>query len=551
MLLKKTPNFSAILFSSLFAWTSFVPNAFAAEVPAGVKLSSKQVLNVGIGAEVPSLDPQKAQDTVSARVLYDLFEGLLVENEKGEINPGVANKWEISKDGLTYTFHIRPEAKFSDGSPITADDAVFSVRRLVDPKLASAYAELILMIKNAPEITTGKKKPEELGVKALDKSTVQFSLNKPCPYFLKIVAFQNLSIVQKANVEKFGDQFSQPGNLVSSGAYKLKYWKIGDKITTERNKMYWNNAKTVIESANYFPISDVNTELQMYQTGQLDITYDIPSDKFKDLKKSLGKQLKANPFLSTYYVSLNTNVEPFKNNVKLRQALSMAVDRKVLTEKVTGRGELPSYDIVPFGMASYKQQSYSWEKFPASQRIAEAQRLYKEAGYSKEKPLVLTYTYNTNALHKKVAIALAAMWEQNLGLKMNLVNQEWKVFLTERNEGRFITARDGWSADYNDPSTYLDLFISHNPQNNPKYKNPKYDELIQKASLETNPTKRSEILQQASSVMLNDYPIISLYTYVTTHLVKNHVGGYSGENPLDHMYTKNFYIVDSSNSAIR
>lgn len=551
MILKKTPKLAGLLFSSLLPLLSPNLTAFAADVPAGVKLAKKQIFNVGIGAEVPSLDPQKAQDNVSGRVIFDLFEGLLADNEKGEISAAIASKWEISKDGLLYTFHIRSNAKFSDGSPITSDDVLFSMRRLVDPKIASAYAELINMVKNAAEIATGQKKPEELGVKALDKNTVQFTLIKSCPYFLKIIAFQNLSIVQKANVEKFGDQFTLPGNLVASGAYKLKYWKIGDKITTERNPQYWNNSKTVIDSVNYYPISDVNTELQMFQTGQLDFTYDIPSDKFQDLKKTLGNQLKAKPFLSSYYIALNTQTEPLKNNVKLRQALSMAVDRKILTEKVTGRGEMPANDIVPFGMPGYKQQSYSWDKLPPAQRIAEAQKLYKEAGYSREKPLNLSFTYNTNTLHKKIAIALASMWEQNLGVKISLINQEWKVFLTERNQGRFVLARDGWVADYSDPSTFLDLFISHNPQNNPKYKNPKYDELIKKASLETNQNKRSELLQQASAVMLNDYPIISLYTYVTTHLVKNHVGGYTGENPLDHQFTKNFYIVDSLTSAIR
>lgn len=550
MFLRKTPKLAAIVLSSLFPLLLTTSQSFAAEVPAGVKLSKKQIFNVGIGSEVPTLDPQKAQDNVSGRVLFDLFEGLLNENEKGEIIAGIADKWEVSKDGLIYTFHLRNNAKFSDASPITAEDAVFSIRRLVDPKTASVYTELVSMVKNAPEIASGQKKPEELGIKALDKNTVQFTLNKPCPYFLKIVAFQNLSIVQKANVEKFGDQFTQPGKLVSSGPYKLKYWKIGDKIITERNPNYWNNNKTVIETVNYFPISDANTELQMFQTGQLDFTFDIPSDKFQELKKTLGNQVATKPHLSSYYISLNNEVEPLKNNVKLRQALSMAIDRKILTEKVTGRGELPAFDIVPFGMANYKQQTYSWEKLSAAQRIAEAQRLYKEAGFSKEKPLQFTYIYNTNALHKKVAIALAAMWEQNLGVKVTLVNQEWKVFLTERNEGRYTVARDAWVADYNDPSTYLDLFLSHNPQNNPNYKNPKYDELIKKAAIEGNQTKRSEILQQASNLMLNDYPIIPLYTYVTTHLVKSYIGGYTGQNPLDHNRSVNFYIVDNP-STIR
>lgn len=546
-LLKYTRTLGAAFVSLL----TLTINTYAAEVPVGTKLATKQILNVGIGSEVPSLDPQKMQDTVSSRVAFDFFEGLAVENEKGDIGPGIASRWDISKDGLIYTFYIRPNAKFSDGSPITSEDAVFSVRRLVDPKTASPYADLISMVKNAKAIANGKEKIETLGVKAIDRSTVQFSLEKPTPYFLKLVAFQNLSIVKKANVEKFGDQFTQPGNLITSGAFKLKYWKIGDKIIGERNTQYWNNNKTVIDTVNYFPISDANTELQMFQTGQLDFTYDLPSDRFQDLKKTIGKQVHANPFLSIYYIDLNNAIAPFKDNPKLRQALSMAIDRKVLAEKVTGRGEIPSYDIVPFGIADYKQQSYAWEKLSSTQRIAEAQKLYKEAGYSKEKPLTITYSYNTNILHKKVSVALASMWEQSLGVKVNLVNQEWKVFLTERMEGRYVTARDAWQADYNDASTYLDMFQTTHPQNNPKYKNQKYDALIKQASAEPNKEKRKKIFEQASNIMMNDYAVIPLYTYVTTHLVKPHVGGYSGENPLDHIYSKNFYIIDNQTTASR
>jgi oligopeptide transport system substrate-binding protein len=544
-------KYPLILRSALISLFTLTMIANAAEVPTGTKLAERQILNIGIGAEAPTLDPQKAEDNVSARVLYDLFEGLTVENEKGEIVPGIASNWDISKNSLVYTFHIRPNAKFSDGSLITAEDAVFSYRRLVDPKTAATYAEFISMIKNAKDINNGKAKIESLGIKALNNNTVEITLEKPTPYFLKVVAFQNLAIVNKENVEKFGDQFTQPNNLISSGAYKLNYWKIGDKITTKRNDKYWNNSKTVINEINYYPISDVNTELQMYQTGQIDSTWDIPSDKFQELKKTFGNQLHAKPFLSTYYISLNNNVAPLKDNIKLRQALSMAIDRKVLAEKVTGRGEIPSYDIVPFGIADYKQQSYPWERLTPEKRIQEAQRLYKEAGYSKEKPLRISYSYNTNVLHKKVAIAIASMWEQNLGIKLSLTNQEWKVFLTERTEGKYIAARDGWQADYNDAATFLELFQSTHPQNHPKYKNPKYDELIKKASTELNNEKRKKFFEEASSIMMNDYPVISLYTYVTTHLVKPYVGGFSGANPLDHAYSKNFYINENQTTASR
>lgn len=541
-------QFIFIVIFSLIQFKISIQKSFAAEVPPGTKLSNQQILNVGIGSEISTLDPQKVQDVISYRLTYDLFEGLTTENEKGDIVPGIADKWEVSKNSLIYTFHIRNGAKFSDGSPITAEDVVFSFQRLVDPKTASPYSDIISMVKNAKQIATGLSPVSSLGVKAVTTSKVEISLNVPTVYFIKITALTNLAIVQKANVEKHGDQFTLPGNLVSSGAFVLKYWKIGDKLTTVRNKNYWNNDKTIIETVNYYPITDVNTELQMYQTGQIDFTYDIPSDKYDFLKKNYASQLYTSPILAIFYINLNNSIEPFKNNIKLRQALSMAIDRDVLVEKIIGRGEKSIYDIVPYGISNYKQNSYAWSKLSKEQLIAEAQKLYKEAGFSKDNPLEISYSYNTNHLFKKIAIAISSMWEKNLGVKVNLINQEWKVFLTERMEGRYVTSRDNWYADYNDASTFLDLFKSSNPQNSSRYKNFQFDELLKQASHETNETNRKKLLEKASALMLEDYPIIPLYTYVSTHLVKSYIGGYTGQNPLDNIYSRNFYIIENKNN---
>jgi len=520
----------------------------ATHLPAGVKLASDQTFNVSIGAEVPTLDPQKIQDNVSARVADDLYESLVTENEEGDIVPGLAISWNLSSDSLVYTFQIRTDAKFSDGAPITADDVVFSIRRLVDPKVASPYSELITMVKNARAVIDGKEKLETLGIQALDKNTVQITLIARTPYFIKIMANPSLGIVEQKNVVQYGDQFTQPGKLVSSGAYVLKYWKVGDKITAVRNPNYWNNKETVVNTVNYFPISDANSEMQMYQAGQIDYTFDIVADKFKSLIAGqvtgiTPREVNAHPYLANYYLDFNLNEAPFKNNPKLRQALSMAIDRDVLARDVTGRGELVSYDIVPNGTMNYTQQTYAWEKLSQAERVAEAKKLYQEAGYSKEHPLTLAFSYNTNILHKKVAVALASMWNKNLGVNVSLTNMEWKVFLAERQAGKYQSARDGWIADYNDPTSFLDLLKSTNPQNMPKYFNPNYDGLLQQAAVEADPKKRFEILQQASSVMMNDYPIAVLYNYVTTHLVKPYIGGYSGRNALDHQYTRDYYIL--------
>lgn len=522
-------------------------NSYGAEVPKGTKLAKDQVLNLGNGTEVPTLDIQKVEDTQGARVCSDLYEGLLTEAEDGTITPGIASKYEISKDQLTYTFHIRDNAKFSDGTPITADDVVFSFRRVVDPKVASTYSFIAGDIINADAITNGKLSLEKLGVRAVDAKTVEVKLIHPVPYFNKIIAVANFGIVKKENVLKYGDSFTQPGKLVSSGAYKMAYWKVGDKITLVKNPMYWNAAKTIVETVNFYPIVDTNSELQMYQAGQLDMTYSISPDQFKRLKATIPHEIKAQPFLSIYYFDLNMQKEPFKDNVKLRQALSMALDRNILATKVTGRGEIPAYDVVPKGTIDYDQQNYAWSTWPTQKRLEEARKLFEESGYSAKNPLNITISYNTDVVHKKITLAVASMWMEafgSKGLKVDLTNQEWKVFLKTRQQGDFQVARDGWQADYNDASTFLNLFTSTNPQNNAHYKNLKYDALLKQASTESNPKKRQKIMQDASKLALADYPVIPVYYYVTSHLFKPYVGGYTGKNALDHMYTKNYYIVD-------
>ena len=541
--MKYTKN--SFLVGSLFF--AFLTSANAADVPNGTKLAKNQVLNLGVMDNPPTLDPQRMEDTASARIGYDLYEGLVCEEEDGNVVPCIAERVSVSSDSLKYTFVIRKNAKFSDGSKITASDVVFSFRRLVDPKTASTYAYIAEPILNATAVNNGSKKLSDFGVKALTPTVVEITLEKPIAHFLKILAMVNFSIVKEANVTQFKDQFTQPSHLVSSGAFKLVYWRVGDKVTSEKNEHYWNAEKTMVTKVNYHPIVDANSELQMYRSGQLDFTWGIPSDQMAKLKETIPNEIKAKPFLSMYYWDLNNKNPEFKNNIKLRQALSMAVDRNVLTRSVTKRGESPAYDLVPLGTQDYTQQNYEWSNWSAEQRVAEAKKLFSEAGYSAEKPLKLKISYNTDINHKKVTLAVAAMWQNTFGrdgLQVELENQEWKVFLKTRQQGDYVVARDGWQADFNDASTFTDLLRSSNPQNNSKYTNNKIDDLLSKATIEKNPAERRKILETSMRTAMADYPVIPLYSYVTTHLVKPYVGGYTGKNPLDHMYTKYYYVIE-------
>lgn len=519
-------------------------SAHAAEVPAGTKLSKQQILNRGNGAETPTMDPQKVEDVQGNNIAQDLFEGLVRDNSSGKIVPGGASNWDISKDGLTYTFQLQKNAKWSNGDPITAHDYVYGMQRLVDPKVASTYAFLLSDVKNADLINQGKEPLSSLGVIAVDNHTLQIKLNNPTPYILEILAMRNCAPANKAAMKKLGNKFFQPGSLVSNGPYMLKYWKIGDKITLVKNPNYWDASKTIIEEVNFYPTQNLNSEEQMYHAGQIDLTNEISMDQYDKLKNKFGSEVRSNPYLSSYWFSFNLKKAPFKDNPKLRQALSMVIDRDIITKQVTRRGESPSYDLVAKGAKNYKLFTYDWSHEPYTEKVKKAKKLYEEAGYSASKPLNVTILYNTNENSKKLVLAVASMWKQALGVNALVENQEWKVFLTSRQNGEFQVAWDRWIADYNDVNSFSDLMRSDSQMNNAKYKNPKYDALLKKATLELDLKKRKKNLEDASAILMNDYPILPLYSAVTTHLVKNYVGGYTGKNPLDHTSTFDLYITN-------
>lgn len=519
----------------------------AAHVPTGTKLAKIQALNISVSDNPVTLDAQRIEDTPTARVGLDLFEGLVSTDENGNVIHSLAERHEVSSDGKVYTFFLRKNAKFSDGSPVLASDVVFSYRRLVDPKTASTYSFAANPIKNASLIIEGKKSPTDLGVSALNPTTVQIVLERPIPYFLNLIAMINFGIVKESNVLQFKDAFTQPGNLVSSGAYKLKYWKIGDKVILVKNPHYWDSKNTVVDTVVFLPIVDGNTEIQMYQAGQVDFTFNVPADKVKKLKATIPNELKIAPYLGIYYFDLNMKKEPFKNNPKLRQALSMAIDRDVLTHDVLGRGESSAYDLIPNGTVNYTQQKYEWASWSYEKRVQKAQELFKESGYSETNPLKITVSYNTDIGHKKVTLAVASMWQKVFGkngLKVALENQEWKVFLRTRQQGDFQIARDGWIADYNDASSFANLLYSTNPQNNSHYNNPMYDQIQNSANAEQDLKKRQELFEKGMQLALSEYPIIPLYNYVAIHLVKPYVGGYTLHDSLDHTHTRNLYVVE-------
>lgn len=518
--------------------------AMAADVPAGVQLAEKQTLVRNNGSEVQSLDPHKIEGVPESNVSRDLFEGLLVSDVEGHPSAGVADKWE-NKDFKVWTFHLRKDAKWSDGSPVTAQDFVYSWQRLADPKTASPYASYLQYghIANIDDIIAGKRPTSDLGVKAIDDNTFEVTLSEPVPYFYKLLVHPSVSPVPKAVVEKFGEKWTQPANIVTNGAYKLKDWVVNERIVLERNTNYWDNAKTVINQVTYLPISSEVTDVNRYRSGEIDMTYNnMPIELFQKLKQEIPKEVRVDPYLCTYYYEINNQKAPF-TDVRVRTALKLALDRDIIVNKVKNQGDLPAYSYTPPYTDGAKLVEPEWFKWSQDKRNAEAKKLLAEAGYTADKPLTFNLLYNTSDLHKKLAIAVASIWKKNLGVDVKLENQEWKTFLDSRHQGTFDVARAGWCADYNEPTSFLNTMLSDSSNNTAHYKSAEFDKLIGDTLKVTDEAQRTELYTKAEQQLDKDSAIVPVYYYVNARLVKPWVGGYTGKDPMDNIYVKNLYII--------
>lgn len=515
---------------------------FASAIPKNVKLAKVQILNIGNGEDPKTLDPQKCNESTCNALVRQLFEGLVKADDSGKIVAASAESWKISADGKTYTFNLRKNLKWSDGSQVTAHDFVYSFQRLVDPKVASDQAALLEFVINGKEILEGKKSIDSLGVKAINDFIFEINLSQPTASFFENLTVSNTFPVQMKNVEKFKDSFTQVGNLVSNGPYKLTYRKVGDKVTVERNVNYWNNKETYIEKANFYSVVDQTSEFSMYETGQLDLTLTLPINQFKQIKEKYGEELVNHPYLACYNYVFNTQKVPL-NNKKLRRALSIAIDRDVIAYSILGMGQKPLYDPIPYGVKGYTQNKVNWQDWPRAKQLEEAKKLYKEAGYSELKPLTIHILYNTNDAHRKIATAIASMWKRNLGVNAITQNEEWKTMLDKRSNGDFEILRMGNIANINDAVDFLSPFRSNDPSNDAKYKNPEYDAIVNQALQEMNLAKRKELLEKAGRIIMEDSPVATIYSYVSSYLVKPYVIGLK-RNSMDKYSLSGVYIVD-------
>ncbi|GAA5098317.1 oligopeptide ABC transporter substrate-binding protein OppA [Wohlfahrtiimonas larvae] len=523
--------------------------AYTAEVPKGTKLASKQVLIRNNGTEPQSLDPHKIEGVAESHLARDLFEGLIIINDNGEMEARVAESWQ-TEDQKYWQFKLKPNLVWSNGDPLTAYDFEYAWKRLADPATGSPYESYLQYGKfaNIDEIIRGEQSVSELGVKALDDLTLEIILSEAVPYLPKLLAHTAMVPVPQKVIEANPNHWTQVGKFVGNGAYQLKQWQVNERIVLERNPHYWDNANTVIDEVTFLPISSEITEAQRYRAGEIDITASIPIEQFKKLKSEIPDEMKITPYLCTYYYGINNSRAPFTDR-RVREALKLAYDQKLITNIVKAQGDQPAYSFTPPYIDGIRENGAAldvpeWFNMPMAERIAKAKALLKEAGYDEKNPLTIQFLYNTSDLHKKIAIASSSMLKQNLGVQFKLDNREWKTYADSRRVGDYDVVRASWCADYNEPTSFLNMMLSNSSVNTVHYKNAEFDEVLNSALDYSSEDARAVFYQEAEKILDRDSVIIPIFYYANLRLVKPHVGGYTGKNQLGYYYTKDLYIKD-------
>lgn len=512
----------------------------AATVPPGVKLHDVQELVRGNSSEPESLDPSLASGVHSNNILRDLFEGLTAANETGRVVPGVAQEWKQT-DAKTWVFNLRRDAKWSNGEPVTAADFVYGMRRFIDPATASEYAATYgIFLLNGKDIIEKKKPTSELGVRAIDAHTLEIKTAYPIGFLPELLTNAQLAPLHKATIEKFGKDWTKPANIVTNGAFTLKDWQVNSKVVLTKSNNYWDAKNVQLTKITYLPIEDSNADVKLYESGESDWIYQLPPGTYEKYKAQYPKDIRNTDMLGLRYYSLN-NKDPLFKDVRVRKAFSMVLDRDILAQRVTADGQSPSYSIIVKGTVGANVTSYDWAEWPMEKRVAEAKKLLAEAGVAPGTKV--KFLYNTNDYHKRMAIFAASEWKSKLGIETEMEAVEFKVLLRRRNEKDYQIARNGWTADYNDATTFLTLLDCDSDQNNNNSCNREATNLMNEGNQMLDAEERKKTLTKAAKMAMDDYPIIPLLQYTIPRLVKPWVGGYSTVNPLDRYRAKDLYII--------
>ena len=512
-------------------------------VDAGLE---QQIYHHGNGSEPQGIDPHIVTGVPEHHILISLCEGLTIPNPNpsgsdGYI-PGTAESWSISDDGKEYIFKLNKNAKWSNGDPVTADDFVWSWKRILTASLGSQYPDMLYYLVGAYEYHNGQiDNFDEVGVKALDTYTLKVNLKNPTPFFIGLLSHYSTWPVHKETVLKHGDiddrngEWTRPGNFVCNGPFQLKTWELNNKIVVEKNPHYYDASIVRLNEIHYYPVSNVMTEDRMFRAGQLHLTSSMPTQKCPIYIEEKNPNLKIDPYMGTYFYRINTENETL-SDVRVRKALAYSINRQLLVDKVTQCGQIPAYSFTPPGSNGYQPST----EIPYDPVLAK--QLLAEAGYSSDNPFPkLEILFNTNEGHRKVALAIQQMWQNELGIEVELVNQDWKVYLSREMVGDFQISRAGWIGDYEDPNTFLDLMRPNRGNNKTGWENVKFDELVEEANTINDQEKRYELLNEAEKILIDNMPIIPLYTYVRVYQLSPDVKGF---NPhiLDHHHPKFIYL---------
>ena len=502
----------------------------------------EQVLELGTLTAPTDLDPHVITSTQDFNIVLNLLEGLTTLDPKDlHPIPGAAERWDISPDGTIYTFHLRSNAKWSDGSPVTAHDFLYSFRRILTPTLGSEYSYMLFVIKNAENFNTGKITDfEQVGFKALDDLTLQVTLSYPTPYLLSLVAHHSWFPVQQKTVEKFGrpdqrgNRWTRPGNYVGNGPFVLKEWKPNQIITVEKSPTYWDADRIKLHAINFYPIESADTEERAFRAGQLHVTSTLPTGKVDAYRKEHPEFLHTDPWLAVYYYRFNVTRPPL-NDPRVRRALAMSIDRDAVCKDILRAGQTPALNLVPPGVG-YQPVDKIVEDVPA------AQKLLADAGYPDGKGFPATeIVFNTNEAHRSIAEAFQGMWQKNLHVNVTLRNEESRTLEETTRQGNYQIARYAWTGDYLDPSTFMSLMTSDGGNNQTGWRNPEYDQLIQLAGRTGDPATREKVFQQAEGILLSEMPIMPIYFYTRVNLRHTNIEGWYS-NLLDIHNPKGVYL---------
>ena len=520
-------------------------DAHATHPETGEPLASEQSFSYSILDDFPSIDPQMVEDVEGSSVARDLFEGLLTEDAAGNPAPGVATDWEVSEDGLTWTFTLRDNAKWSNGDPVVAGDFVYGLQRAADPANASPYSWYleVMGVENAAAVIAGEMPLDALGISAPDDRTVVYKIDAPRPYFPQMTTFPTTFPANRAAVEAGGDDYTDPANFVSNGAYVLSEYVPGEKLTRVRNEMYWDNENTIIDEVTALIINDSNQALTRYLAGEIDLVMDVPAGQFPRLSAEYPGEALSFPSSCSYYYLINhsDSGNPALQDPKVREALSLAVDRSVIVDNILAGGQREAYTFTHWAVAGWETPDLDIANMTQEERNAKAQELIAEAGYGTDgEPLTVEILYNTSDSHRSIAVAIGQMWKQTLGVDTELANQEWATYLDTRSEQNFEVARAAWCADYNEPSTYLDLVTSTSSYNDGKFVNEEIDALMAEAKTSDN---AMPLYQQVEAIASENTAFIPIYHYASVRMKDENLANWPTENFLQNWYSKDLYIT--------